>query len=119
MYTNDGIELLFTHVKDHTVAQNPRVVHHNVQLAKRINRALNDPLCRFEIRDALVIGYGFSASCFNFLNNLLRWAVIGASAIKASTKVVDDDFCSMFCQQEGFLATNASSGARNDCNLSI
>ena len=55
---DDAVPLLLGHVEDHAVAQDARVVHHDVDAAEVIERGLDDALPALHGGDRIVVGDG-------------------------------------------------------------
>src|SRR5215510_9599987 len=98
MNVDHRIPLLLGHVENHPVTQNAGVVDENIELAEAIERALDDTLGRLEIGDAFIVGYGFTAGSFDFLDNLLGGAGIRAGAIEMPAEIVDHNLSTVFRQ---------------------
>ena len=78
------------------------VVHQNIDSTPGIDCALNDSLCGGGIADILSIGHSFTAGAPNFLRHRLAACLVKpAAAIRANTKIVDNDLRSPRGKQHG------------------
>ncbi len=115
----DRVEILLAHVEDHAVAKDAGVVHHDVELAEVVQRALDDALGGFEIANALEIRDRLAAEAADLLDHVLGWRTRLTGAVEVAAEIVDHDLGPLFGQQQRFFAANTASGACNDRDLPI
>jgi hypothetical protein len=110
VHLDDGVELLFTHVVEHPVPQDARVVDQNVELAERIQRrgdhrfgCVHGPdrrivECRGHTESDRLVGYGFG---------------------RGGIDIVDDDIRTFGSEGQDDGAADASAGAGDHAGLSL
>ena len=108
---DDGVPVLFAHVEDHAVAQDAGVVDDDVQLAEVIDCAIDDPLGRLEVGDALEVGDCLAARRADFLDHVLGRRARLPGAVEVSAEVVHDHLGAVLRQQQRLFAPDAAAGA--------
>ena len=79
------------------IAQDAGVVDHAVDATEVVHRALDDFSGAGKFGDAVVIGRGFTAGLFDFIDHFLRRRLVAASAVDGDTDVIDHHFCAVCC----------------------
>jgi hypothetical protein len=69
MDVDDLIEIILGHLVKHPVAQDPRVVHQDVKLAKGVERALHERLSRGHRADGIGVDCRLAASLGDLVSN--------------------------------------------------
>ena len=90
-----------------------------MQIAKGLDRRVDDSPCAFEGRDAVGVGNGLATAGNNLVNHGLRRADIRAGAVGRSAKVVDHDLGSESGEQQRMLAADATSATSDGGNTAL
>ena len=73
VHVNHRVPLVLGHLPEQLVAEDARVVHQDVELAKRVDSGANDALCRTVVGDRFVVRDGLTAVLLDRRDNLVGW----------------------------------------------
>ena len=96
------------------VAQDARVVNHNVDTAVRINSRLDNGCAALWGRDTVGVGNGHAAQGNNFVYYFLCGALVAAASVQCAAQVVDHHKCPSGSQQQRVLSAKPTAGARDN-----
>ena len=116
---DDGVPVLLGQVEAHAVAQDPRVVHEDVEPAEHIDRLADEPLGTRPGRDVVVVGDRFATPGDDLVRDLLRGRLVGTFALARPAEVVDDDFGALAREQQRLAAADPSARARHDRDFAV
>ena len=119
MDRQDGVPLLLAHVEDHTVAQDARHVHEDVDPAPRFDRLLDHLRRLLVVGNGPVVGGGGAAGLHDLVHDRGGRTRGHALAVEPRAEVVDDDLCPGLGQREGDAPADAAAGAGHHCGLSV
>ena len=114
MDADDGVPVLDGHVEDHPVAQDARVVDHDVQIAVLVDGRIDDPLGAVEVGDVVAVGDGLATRGADLVDDLAGRAARRAGAVELGADVVDDHVCALAGERQRVLAAEPASRARHD-----
>jgi hypothetical protein len=103
--------LLRGHVRQHAVAQDPGVVHEDVQVAECLDRLVDHPSGTVEVGDVVVVGDGLAAGRLDLVDDLLGGCGVGTGAVPAAAAVGDDDLRAIRGEQQRVLAADPAASA--------
>ena len=109
---DDRVPVRLGQVEAHAVAQDPRVVDEDVELAERLDRLSDERLGARPRRDVVVVGDGFTAPGLDFLHNGIGHGRAAAGPVTGSSQIIDDHLGPPFRQLQciGLPETAACTG---------
>ena len=116
---DDRVPLLLGHVDDHPVAQDAGVVDEDVEIAERLDRAVDQALRTLPVGDVVAVDDRFAADGFDLVDNLLRRRDVGAGAVVGAAEVVDDDAGAFAGEEQRMLSSDSTACAGDDCNSAV
>ena len=119
VHLDDRVPLLLGHVGEHPVPQDAGVVDHDVQVAERLDRGVDQPLGALPRRDVVAVGDRLAAHPLDLLDHVLRRAEVAAGAVDVATEVVHDHLGALASQRQRVLAPDAAAGSRHDGDASL
>ena len=116
---DDRVPILLRHVEDHPVAQDARVIDHDVELAKVVDGALKNALGGFEVGDAFEVGYGLAAAGADLPDHLFGGRTRLPGAVEMSPQVIDHHFSAVLRHQQGFFPSDSAPRSGDDRDLAF
>ena len=118
VYAHHRVEIGRCHAVEDRIAQDPRVVDHRVDPAKRCQRAVDNRRCRLRLGDAGGVGHRLAPSLANFVDHRLGRRGIAAFALERSADVVDHHRGTVCGQVQRRGPPDPAPGAGDDHHLS-
>ena len=115
----DQLELVRLEVGERLVAQEPRVVDHDVDGPERVERGLGDGGAALRGGDGVVVGHGLATGGQDVGHGLVGGRARGADALGVDTEVVHHHAGTAAGQLERVLTTEAVARAGHDGHLAI
>ena len=119
MDRDDRIPIRVAHPMKDPVAQNTRVVDHDVEGAKSVHRALHDTLATGRLGDAVGIGNRLTTGGFDIRDRLRRRSAVGSLTVHRASEVVHDHPRTAAGHEQSYLTTNSPARPRHHCYLSF
>ncbi len=119
VHRDHGVPLLLRHVHEHAVAEDPRVVHEDVEPAVAVDRPLHELLGRAEVGHVRVARHRLAAVGHDLVDDLLGRACVLALSCERAPQVVDDDPRARPRQSERVVTPDAAPGAGHDRHLPL
>ena len=119
MHTNDIVPLVLAHVEDHPLAQNPRDVDENVELAPGVERETDEILRLAVVGDVRVVGDGIAAPLFDEPHDLIGRLTAQAFSRHGRSVVRDDHRGALIGQQQGDATPDTTSSTGDDGGLTF
>jgi hypothetical protein len=116
VHLDDRVPLLLGHREQHAVTEDAGVVDQHVQTAERVDRLGDEALGPVPRADVIGVRRGLATEGLDLVHDLLRGAGIAAAAVACATEVVHDDLPALGSEHHRVLATDASTGARDDAH---
>jgi hypothetical protein len=91
MNLDDGLEGLDAHAMEDRVAQNAGIVDHPIELAKAVDRGLDDLACGNRFGDGFEIRNCSPAALSDFIDHFFRWCGARSRAVGGTAGIVDHD----------------------------
>ena len=113
------VPLTLGHVDDHPVAQDPRVVDEDVQVAVRVDGLPDEPFRAVPIGDVLAIHDGVTAHGLDLFDDLHRGTRVTAFAVHVAAEVVDHDLGAFGGEQQRVLTAETARRTGDDRNPSV
>jgi len=107
------------HVEEEAVAQDSCVVHHHIELLKRIHGTLHDAIRRFPLGDAVGACHGLAARGADLVRHLFRRAGVAALAVDRGADVVHHDRGARGAERQREIAADAAPGAGDERDLAL
>src|SRR5260370_32646037 len=111
MNFDDGLEGIDAHAMEDRVAKNAGIVDHAVELAKAVDRGLDDLAGGNGFGDGFEIRYRRAAALFDFLDHFFRRRGARSRAVGGAAGIVDHDLGAFSGAEQRDLPTNATPGA--------
>jgi hypothetical protein len=108
------VPLVRRHVHEHPVAHRAGVVDQRVEPSERVDRRLDEALCRVPVGDVVVARDGLAAGPDDAVDDLLCGRGVLAAAVERAADVVDDDTGALAGELQGVLGADAAAGAGDD-----
>ena len=119
VHRDDPVPLLFGHVVDHAVAQEPGRVLDDVQAAEGVHGLLNHAVHRRQIGDAFGVGDRLAAGRADLVDHRLGRARIRALAVDAAAQVIDHDLGPLARRDQRDVPPDAASAAGDQHHLAV
>jgi len=119
MYRHHRVPVVLGHVKDYFRTYGAGVVDEDVELAKRVDRGLDDALAALHRGHAIGICDRLAAGGADFCGHLSRDALVGAFAEHVRAEVVDYNLCAFGREQDRLRAPDSAARAGYDCDLAV
>src|SRR5439155_7248217 len=113
------VEVLLAHVEERLVAQDPGVVHHDVEPAELVQRAPDEPVSPFARGHAVVVRYGVSALALDLGDHLVRHLRTLAAAVAIAAEIVHHDLGALAGEEQRVLAADAAARPGDDRDLAL
>ena len=111
---DDVVEVLLAHGDEHAVAQDPGVVHDDVEVAEGRDGLVDDGLRPVERAHAVGVGHRLAAGGRDLVDHGLRRRDVGTRAVHRAAQVVDHDLGPQRREQEGVLTADAPPAPGDD-----
>ena len=111
VHVDDRLEVLGLELGEALVAQDPGVVHEDVDPAEVVERGLDDRLAAFGRGDRVVVGCGLAAGLDDLLHGRVGHAAAAAAAVGRAAEVVHDDGRAAARELEGVGLAEAAARA--------
>ena len=112
----DEVPVLRRHLLERRVAQDPGVVHDDVDPLPRVERRLNDLRA---VLNGVVVGNGFSARFLDLVDDLVRRGGRLAVTVSRAPQVVHDDLRAARREEQCVRAAQSVAGPRDDGDPSV
>ena len=119
MDSDDGVPLLFGHVKHHAVPEDTGGGDDDVQPSEGVQRKLNQLIASLKLRYIAVVGDGFSAIFADLVDHLLCRGVVETFTIERCADVVNDDSGAKARELQDDPSSDATAATGNDGDLSV
>ena len=119
MDVEDGVDEVGRHVVEALVAQDPGVVHDDVDAAEGVERALHDRRAALGRRHRIGVEHGLAAGVLDLVDDLLARSRAATGAVDGATDVVDDDQRAPARQEQGVLPPQAAARTGDDRHLAV
>ncbi len=119
VHAHDRVEVVLGHVEDHGVADDPGVVHQDVERAERLDRGVDHLPGRVEVGDVAVVGNRVAAPLLDELHDGVGILLAGAVAPNRAAEVVDHDLGAVLGQFERVAAPDAVRRTGDDGDLPV
>ena len=120
VHGGDSVELLFTCVGEHAVADDARVVDQNVEVAERVDRGLDEPLGLRPVGDVRPTGDRLASGGGDFVDDALRGAAAtGGRSVQPDTDVVDHHARTLGGERQRMCPSDTATGARHDDHTAV
>ncbi|CAB4985417.1 unannotated protein [freshwater metagenome] len=86
-----------------------------MQIAERLDRAVDEALRTFPVADALAVGDGLATERADLVHHIVRRMIVAAGAIDTGSEVVHDHLGAVIREAEGVFAANTPACTRDDC----
>ncbi len=117
MNLDDGLERFHAHPMENCVSQDTGVVHNTVELSVSVDGLFDDLAGRNCFRNGLEIGDRGPAGLADFFHNLFRRRGVGASAVRRTAGVIDDDLGALGGAEQCDFPADTTAGAGNNDDL--
>ncbi len=114
MHTNDRIPLFLAHVGERPIAQNPRIVDENIELAEIFNGARDHVPSLRPVGHIVAACQRVLSECTDLVDNMVGRGRIPASPVEIAAHVVDQDPGAMPRQGDGMGAAKPAACTRHD-----
>ena len=111
---HDLVPLRFGHVDDDAVAQDPGVVDKDVEVAERLDGAVDQLLGTVPVGDVVAVGDRLTTSRADLLHDLVGRSSVDATPVVGPAQVVDHHLRALGGEQQRVLAPQASPGPGDD-----
>ena len=119
VHGDDVVPFGFGHVDDGPVAQDPCVVHQDVDVTVGIDRRADQSTCAVPVGDVVVVGDRLATGGTDLRSDLVGWCGVTSRPVVGAPVVVDDHASAERCEQQCMLAAEAAAGAGDDGDPSI
>ena len=116
---HDRVEVVLAHVEDHRVADDPGVVHEDVELAERLDRGVDHLAGALEVGHVAVVRHRVAAALLDQLYDDVGVLFAGAVAPHRAAEVVDHDFGAVLGKFERVATTDPVRCAGDDGDLPV
>ena len=116
---DDVVPVRLVHVEAHLVPQDAGVVDQDVELAEGVDGLVDEVLGPLPRADVGGVDGAVAAARLDELDDLFGRVLVAAFALEGGPDVVDDDLGALGGQQQGLLASDASSCAGDDGHLAV
>ena len=99
---------------EHAVAQDAGVVDEDVEAPEGVDRRVDEVLGALPVGDVVGVGDRLAARCLDLGDDVVRRALIGASALVRAAAVVDHDLGALGSEEQGMFAPEPTSGSGDD-----
>src|SRR5439155_10295161 len=114
VHLDDRAPFLDRHIEEEAVAQDAGVIDHHIELSKRIDRGLDNPVGRFPLGDAVGVRDRRAAGGADLVDHLLRRAGVAAFAFHRGADIVHQHACAGGGEREREIAADAAARAGDE-----
>ena len=114
VHGDDRVELLLGHVDEHPVAEDARVVDHDVEPSEGVDRRLDDAARSGVVRDVVGVGDRLTPQGRDLVHDLLCGAGVRARPIDGAAEIVDDHARTLASEGKRVLAPDTPTSPRDD-----
>jgi hypothetical protein len=119
MHIDDGIPLVFGHVRQHPVAQNAGIVHQNMQHAKVLDGLVHHVGGTIPTRDIISIGNCLATHRLDLGDNLLCCCQVATLAVSGASHIVDYDLGALASELDRVTTSDPTACAGHDDYLVV
>jgi hypothetical protein len=115
MHTDDGIPFLNAHIEEHTVTQDAGHMDDDVDLAKRVQRSLDDGLSTFWRRYRVIVRCCRAAGSSDLFDDRISGRMCTSRAVNGNAQVIHHDFRTLQGEEFTHLASDPIPTASHYC----